>query len=118
MKTEVAFITKILVPRRRRDAIRRARLLNALRHGEGGQLVVVRAPAGFGKTTLLVDLAHEAGGKVCWVSLDEWDRDAATFLQYLRLSVLRRIHSTGARSGPSLPVRDPRIVLGPLPTTI
>src|SRR3990170_5716958 len=107
MRSEVAFITKILVPRRRRDAIRRARLLNALRHGEGGQLVVVRAPAGFGKTTLLVDLAHEAGGRVCWVSLDEWDRDAATFLQYLRLSVRRGISSTGARSGPPLSAHEP-----------
>ncbi len=118
MRGEVAFVTKILVPRRRRDAIRRARLLTALRQGEGGRLAVVRAPAGYGKTTLLLDLAHEAGANVCWVSLDEWDRDAATFLQYLRLSVLRGISSTGARSGPSLPVRDPRIVLGNLTTKI
>ncbi len=61
MKSEPAFVTKILVPRRRPDTVRRARLLDMLRRGRGGDLIVLRAPAGFGKTTLLVDLAHEAG---------------------------------------------------------
>jgi ATP/maltotriose-dependent transcriptional regulator MalT/two-component SAPR family response regulator len=118
MKSEPAFVTKILVPRRRPDTVRRARLLDMLRRGRGGELVALRAPAGFGKTTLLVDLAHEAGGGVCWVSLDEWDRDTATFLQYLRLSVLRRFGSAGAKSARALSARDPRLLLGELTTRI
>lgn len=116
MRSEIAFITKILVPRRRPDTIRRARMLEKLRSTGGGQLTTVRAPAGYGKTTLLVDLAHEVMGGVCWLSLDEWDRDTATFLQYLRVSVLRRLGSEGARSGPSLSGREPRAEVGELTT--
>ena len=118
MKSEPAFVTKILVPRRRPDTVRRARLLDVLRRGGGGELTIVRAPAGFGKTTLLVDLAHEAGGGVCWLSLDEWDRDTATFLQYLRLSVLRRFGSAGAKSARAPLARDPRLLLGELTSQI
>ncbi len=118
MKSEPAFVTKILVPRRRPDTVRRARLLDMLRRGRGGELAVLRAPAGFGKTTLLVDLAHEAGGGVCWLSLDEWDRDTATFLQYLRLSVLRRFDSAGAKSARARSTREPRLLLGELTSRI
>ena len=118
MKSEPAFVTKILVPRRRPDTVRRARLLDMLRRGRGGELTALRAPAGFGKTTLLVDLAHEAGGGVCWLSLDEWDRDTATFLQYLRLSVLRRFGTAGAKSARALSARDPRLLLGELTSQI
>jgi len=50
-------------------------------------VTIIRAPAGYGKTTLLVDLCHEAPGDVCWFSLDEWDRDPSLFMQYLRLSL-------------------------------
>jgi LuxR family maltose regulon positive regulatory protein len=117
MKSEPAFVTKILVPRRRPDTVRRAHLLDMLRRGRGGELTVVRAPAGFGKTTLFVDLAREAGG-VCWVSLDEWDRDTATFLQYLRLSILRRFGSAGVKSVRALSARDPRLLLGELTSQI
>ena len=118
MKSEPAFVTKILVPRRRPDTVRRARLLDMLRRGRGGELAALRAPAGFGKTTLLVDLAHEASGSVCWLSLDEWDRDTATFLQYLRLSVLRRFGSAGAKSARALSAGDPRLLLGELTSQI
>lgn len=118
MKGQAAFITKILVPRRRRDAVRRGRLLDVLQEDSEAQLTVLRAPAGFGKTTLLVDLAHEAPRGICWVSLDEWDRDTATFLQYLRLSVLRRFGQAGAKGVPALSSREPRALLGELATQI
>lgn len=118
MKSEAAFITKILVPRRRPDTVHRARLLEELRGGRGGELTVVRAPAGFGKTTLLVDLAHEASGRVCWVSLDEWDRDTGTFLQYLRLSVLRRFNQVGAKGSSAMSSSEPRALLGALSSQI
>jgi LuxR family maltose regulon positive regulatory protein len=118
MRREIAFITKILVPRRRPDTVRRERMLEKVRSASGGQLTILRAPAGYGKTTLLVDLAREVAGGVCWVSLDEWDRDAATFLQYLRLSVEQTFASAGARRGPARPVREPRSLLGELTTQI
>src|SRR5574341_2038813 len=82
-----AIIAKVVVPRRRPDIVRRARLLEVLSRGEAGTVAIVRAPAGYGKTTLLGDLGHEASVDGCWLSLDEWDKDPAIFLQYLRLSL-------------------------------
>ncbi len=86
--TDATFVTKVLVPRRRADTIRRARLLDLLREA-GTPVAVVRAPAGFGKTTLLVDLVEDANEAICWLSLDDWDRDVATLLRYLYLSASR-----------------------------
>src|SRR3990172_4781985 len=117
-KDEAAFVTKILVPRRRAVTVRRGRLLDALQRGADGLLTVVRAPAGFGKTTLLVDLAHEAGEGVCWLSLDEWDRDVTTFLQYLRVSIVHGLGLQASKSEPPLSSREPRAVLGELASHI
>lgn len=90
------FVTKVLVPRRRPDMIRRQRLLDLLQANLDHRLTVVHAPAGYGKTTLLVDFVHDLAMPACWLSLDEEDRDQATFLRYLLLCLrhrLRALHS-------------------------
>lgn len=81
------FNTKILVPRLWTNSLRRSRLINLFQRESQGRIAIVRAPAGYGKTTLLVNVAHEAAGSVHWLSLDAWDRDYATFAQYLWLAV-------------------------------
>jgi LuxR family maltose regulon positive regulatory protein len=46
--------------------------------------VLVSAPAGFGKTTLITDwLARTENDQVVWLSLDEYDNDLAHFLNLL-----------------------------------
>ncbi len=110
MNSRGTFIAKILVPRRRPNTVARARLIDALRGGSNGTLTVIRAPAGFGKTTLLVDLVNEAPAATCWVSLDEWDRDAVTFLQYLRLAI-RRLESPHGTRDPLGFSDEPRALL-------
>ncbi len=53
-------------------------------------LVLVCAPAGYGKTTLLVDWTRQlyrAGITVCWYSLDESDNHPITFGTYLVASL-------------------------------
>jgi hypothetical protein len=60
-------VTKTLVPRRQKGIIRRPRLNEMLLTAPGQSLVLLRAPAGFGKTTLLVDLAHESAVPVSWL---------------------------------------------------
>jgi LuxR family maltose regulon positive regulatory protein len=84
------FVTKVLVPRRRADMIRRRRLLDLLYANLEHRLTIVHAPAGYGKTTLLVDFVHDLAMPACWLSLDEEDRDQATFLRYLRLCLRHR----------------------------
>jgi ATP/maltotriose-dependent transcriptional regulator MalT/DNA-binding SARP family transcriptional activator len=85
------FVTKVLVPRRRADMIRRQRLLDLLYANLDHRLTVVHAPAGYGKTTLLVDFVHDLAMPACWLSLDEEDRDQATFLRYLLLCLRHRL---------------------------
>jgi LuxR family maltose regulon positive regulatory protein len=87
------FVTKVLVPRRRADVIRRQRLLDLLYANLDHRLTVVHAPAGYGKTTLLVDFVHDLAMPACWLSLDEEDRDQATFLHYLLLCLQHRLPS-------------------------
>jgi LuxR family maltose regulon positive regulatory protein len=47
------------------------------------KLTLVSAPAGFGKTTLVVAWLKQAGLPVAWLSLDEADNDLPRFLAYL-----------------------------------
>jgi hypothetical protein len=43
-------------------------------------IVSVAAPAGYGKTTLLVQWAERSGQAVAWVSVDEQDNDSKVLL--------------------------------------
>jgi LuxR family transcriptional regulator, maltose regulon positive regulatory protein len=78
--------TKLRPPRTRPILVERQRLHDALARGEKRKLTLVSAPAGFGKTTLLVEWIMGRSGNersVVWVSLDESDNDPARFLSYL-----------------------------------
>ena len=78
--------TKLHVPRLRADIVHRQRLLELLDQGAQARLTLVSAPAGFGKTTLLVDwlaTRRTSGRSVAWVSLDQTDNEAAAFWAHL-----------------------------------
>ncbi|MCL5961193.1 MAG: tetratricopeptide repeat protein [Chloroflexi bacterium] len=94
----LGFVTKILVPRRRDDVLRRPRLVEFLHQNVDRRLILISAPAGYGKTTLLVDFAHDTNLPVCWYSLDENDGDPATFLRYFIGSIRRRFPSFGEQT--------------------
>jgi len=86
--------SKFRVPAISPGIVARPRLVEALRRGlepERG-VALVSAPAGFGKTTLLVEWASgmraEAGSKrLAWLSLDEEDDDSARFLRCVILAL-------------------------------
>ncbi len=48
-----------------------------------GRLILVAAPAGFGKTTLVSSWVKKIGHPVAWVSLDESDNDPVLFWAYV-----------------------------------
>ena len=78
--------TKLHLPSPRRTLVQRARLVDRVRAdgGAGTRLVLVAAPAGFGKTTLLVQwLAAEPERRVAWLALDSGDADLRRFLTNL-----------------------------------
>lgn len=61
-------------------------------------VTLVVAPAGFGKTTMLAQWAQElryTNAQVCWLSLDDHERDPALFLAYLIRSFQASIPSIG-----------------------
>lgn len=79
-------LTKLRLPAIRPRAISRLRLLERPVGEPAAGLVLVCAPAGYGKTTLLAEWAHglQAEGRaVAWISLDESDNAPATFGVYL-----------------------------------
>src|SRR5262249_15451435 len=54
------------------------------------KLVVICAPAGYGKTALLADFAQYSQMPCCWYSLEEMDTDKTIFLTTLVLSIQQR----------------------------
>ena len=79
---EVPYPSKVRLPVRRPAIIRRQRLIDQLSNALEQRITLISAPAGYGKTTLLLDFAQAAGDSICWYALDERDRDMTTFLRY------------------------------------
>ncbi len=52
------------------------------------QIIIVSAPAGFGKTTLLSCWTDTVGNKPAWLSLDKYDNNVIGFWSYLIGSVM------------------------------
>ena len=71
--------TKLHIPRARHGLVPRPRLVEWLTEARAGELTVVCAPVGFGKTALLADWARHSGRTVAWLSLDTADNDPVRF---------------------------------------
>lgn len=90
--------TKLRAPLSRSNSISRRLLIERLNENRNARLILVTAPAGFGKTTLLVEwLAQMPGSRAVWVSLEEAENDFERFWRYV-LAALQEVDSSfGAR---------------------
>jgi len=78
-------------PTRPHGSIPRARLVRRLREAREAPLVLLVAPAGYGKTTLLSEWAGCDGRRFAWIDLGAGDHDS----DRLVASVQRTAHDTG-----------------------
>jgi ATP/maltotriose-dependent transcriptional regulator MalT/DNA-binding SARP family transcriptional activator len=72
--------TKTTIPGRRKEWLSRKRLIDLLSRLSELKLVLIAAPPGYGKTSLLVDFASRQDSPVCWLGLDALDRDPRRFI--------------------------------------
>jgi LuxR family transcriptional regulator, maltose regulon positive regulatory protein len=93
--------TKLYLPRLRDSRVARKRLLERLRQGSAARLILVSAPPGFGKSTLLAEWARDPsdGRLVAWLSLDASDGDPATFWSYVVAALGGVIPDVAATAG-------------------
>ncbi len=87
--SEVLLSTKLFIPPLRPNHMGRPRLDQRLNQGLDKALILVSAPAGYGKTTLVSRWLQEAGLAATWLSLGEDDNDPIRFLQYFITALLK-----------------------------
>ncbi len=75
--------TKLYIPPPRSKVVLRPRLIERLNEGLQRKLILISAPAGFGKTTSVSSWLVECNQPAAWLSLDAGDNDPTRFLTYL-----------------------------------
>ncbi len=108
---------RLAPPRRRVEPVPRPRLIERLTSIAHAPVLVIRAPAGYGKSTLLSQFAAQERRPVAWLSLDERDDDPVVLLNDLAHAVgaagtvddelLRRL---AAGPGGVVPLALPRLI--------
>lgn len=84
---------KLEIPRLPEKLVSRPRLLAELDRGFNERLILVIAPAGYGKTTLVAEWLSWRRPPVAWLSLDEDDNNPARFWRHLAAAL--EPHCTG-----------------------
>ena len=79
--------TTLRVPPLRSGWIWRSRLDKRMDEGFERKLTLISAPAGFGKTTLVVDWIHRHQIPAAWFSVDKGDNNPLHFLTYFILGL-------------------------------
>lgn len=75
--------SKTTMPTPLEDAVDRDRLYKILNNDYAKKLTILRAPAGYGKTTILSQWLHKTNTTIAWLSIDSADNDPMRFWQYI-----------------------------------
>ena len=99
---DVLLATKLHVPGVRPDLVNRPRLTERVDEDLRRGLVLVCAPAGYGKTVLLAGWTQRAQSPAAWLSLDAADNDPARFWRHAVAALDRACPGIADRVGPLL----------------
>jgi LuxR family transcriptional regulator, maltose regulon positive regulatory protein len=92
--------TKLHVPRSRPGLVPRGPLARLLDEGADRGLVLVAAPAGYGKSVLLAEWARDITPPVAWLSLDAGDNDPVRFWRHVLAALDLTRPGIAGRIGP------------------
>ena len=107
---------KFATPPSRRGSVLRARLHQMLLHNGATRLTVIVAPAGWGKSTLLSQWAHDPAEnrRIAWVSLDSADDEPTRFWTYVLTALAQHGVGGDALDALGAPGTEPVDVVLPL----
>ncbi|MBD2338151.1 LuxR family transcriptional regulator [Calothrix sp. FACHB-156] len=100
-------VTKLHIPSLRSPLVQRDRLWDKLNQGLTSRLILISAAAGFGKSTVLSEWAHQTPVPVSWLSLDEQDNDPSRFWKYIVAALQQNIPEIGAATLAMLQASEP-----------
>jgi hypothetical protein len=109
--------SKLAAPPRRPGIVDRPVLLDGLVSASHAPVVLVSAPAGYGKTTLLALWRERDQRPFAWVSLDAADNDPVAFVASL-VAALDQVLDLDTAIGDSLNVRVPPLEEVVLPSLV
>jgi len=89
--------TKLYIPLLRENVVHRPHLVERLNGGLRRKLILVSAPAGFGKTTLLSEWIAAYKGSAAWLSIDEGDNDLTRFWSHFIAALQMIAENVGSR---------------------
>ena len=93
--------TKLHIPLTSVNLVHRPHLFEKLKKGLHRKLILISAPAGFGKTTALSDWIEKTKIPTAWYSIDSRDNDPTEFLSYI-IAGIRKIKSDFGESSQKL----------------
>jgi LuxR family maltose regulon positive regulatory protein len=113
MEPQLILPTKLYIPPSRPEIVIRKNLLNLINDNFRFKTILVAAPAGFGKTTLVCNWIRQLNTPVAWFSIGEGDNDPVIFFSYLISSLQTVDPKIGASALPMLqaPDTDYKVVL-------
>ncbi len=102
--------TKLYMPPIKNSHVSREALINKINEGKdrGHKVILVSAEAGYGKTTFVSEWISKLNQSYVWLSLDKYDNDSVTFINYLIFAIRKIDASFGSlmeniMSSPRLP---------------
>ena len=90
--------TKIQLPPLRSKLVSRVELLRKLEPSAHHRLTLVTAPAGYGKTTLVLNWIHRREACSAWLSLDAEDNDPVRFWVYVVAALQQLVPQLGKQT--------------------